>query len=59
MRLSVCLLFHTHPCLYELKSLCIPMLLTIHVYACYVVIYLLFMDDACKKEKLPFLLKFA
>jgi hypothetical protein len=53
----VCLLFHTHPCLYELNALCIPMLLTIHVYACYVVIYLLFMNDAWKKEKLPFVLK--
>jgi hypothetical protein len=32
-------------------SLC---LLSIHLYACYVVIYLLFMDDAWKKKKLPF-----
>jgi hypothetical protein len=31
-------------------------LLSIHVYAYYVVIYLLFMDDACKKEKLSFVL---
>jgi hypothetical protein len=59
MRLSVCLLFHTHPCLFELNALCIPMLLTIHVYACYVVIYLLFIDDAWKKEKLSFVLKLA
>jgi hypothetical protein len=34
-------------------------LLSIHVYACYVVIYLLFMYDAWKKEKLPFVLKLA
>jgi hypothetical protein len=53
MRLSVYLLFHTHPCLYELNALCIPMLLSIHVYACYVGIYLLFMDDAWKNEKTP------
>jgi hypothetical protein len=59
MRLSVCLLFHTRPCLYELNALCISILLTIHVYACYAVIYLLFMDGVWKKEKLPFVLKLA
>jgi hypothetical protein len=55
----VCLLFHTRPCLYELNALCISILLTIHVYACYAVIYLLFMDGVWKKEKLPFVLKLA
>jgi hypothetical protein len=34
-------------------------LLSTHVYACYVIIYLLFMDDAWKKEKLFFVLKLA
>jgi hypothetical protein len=32
-------------------------LLTSHVYVCYVVIYLLFMDDAWKKEKTLFCAK--
>jgi hypothetical protein len=43
VKLSVCLIFRTHPCLYELNALCIPMLID---YACYIVIYLLFMNEA-------------
>jgi hypothetical protein len=51
-----CLLFHA--CL-NLNAYVFLCLFPIHVYACYVVIYLLFMDDAWKKEKLSFVLKLA
>jgi hypothetical protein len=63
VRLSVLVLnsvlFHAYVCLYEPTLLMYSYAYYLSMYAPYVVIYLLFMDDAWKKEKLSFVLKLA
>jgi hypothetical protein len=51
--------FRTHPWLYDLMLLMYFYAYYLSMYAHFVVIYLLFMDDAWIKEKLSFVQKLA